>query len=1060
MPEALAQKILASKDAIEGERKLVTVMFCDLVGSTAIAERLDPEDYHDLLEQYLALAFREIYRFEGIVNQLAGDGLMALFGAPIAHEDAPERAVRAALAIREALDTFNEDTRSTHGVELTARIGIHTGPVVAGTVGNDLKMDYTAIGDTTNLASRLESMAQPGTILVSEATYRLVRGRFDMHSVGPSTVKGKRDPVIAYEIVGLRETVTPIGIAAEHGLTPLVGRDAELGQLEACFRQLPTGLAQVVSIVGDAGSGKSRVLYELKRRIEGTPATFLEARCSALNQMVPYYPWVTMMRHFLGLTPGETSEEMREKVAARVRRWDPELDRWYPYLCLMLSLPAPGIADVSNEELKRKEFEAMGHLIKEESAQGPVVIIIEDLHWMDEPSREMLERAIAQIQRASVMLVLTHRPEYQPHWRPAAAFTSITLRRLLDDETTEIMRAVAHGQLPAELEELVLAKAEGSPFFAEEITRALLEGGYLTRDNGHHRLTRPVEEVLIPGTVQEVLAARLDRLAPHAKRALQVAAVLGRQFSRRMLELLLGDDAIDVGGALAELERRGVIHRKQVFSDHEFRFGESLTQEVAYEGLLLKQRRQLHERIGLMLERTTNESDPERWTLLAHHFTRSDNRQKAVEALLAAARQAERVPSYRSAARLYRQAWELAEAELRSTPSQDVQQLAINAAVGVGRMTIIYDTPDPGDTHQILGRARDIAESLSDAQTVVEISGLKGVLMVRHPKTFARGLQLVEEAAATARRLGYPTAGVLRPLAWVYFYDGRLALALQTIEEVVADFERAGDRVSDIALGSRFMRDRIQCWLDPGPQTMRTLAETYELGVRAANRTIQSNISTTLAQLHFERGEYIEAQQWAERSLELAEVLNYNGSLRLEAAIMVGVRLELGESIYEGRTQALIEQYLSDENGKNLGAHVIVEVLLQAGEIERAERLAQLTAGSASGRMAEMIGALAVGHVMLRLGPDSWSEAAQAYERAVELAAAAGMPRFLAVGRLGAGYVASERGDRAQAIEQLEQALSLCRDLGLERYARRAEHALQELHSLGQPDLTARSASA
>jgi len=294
MPEELAQKIRASKDAVEGERKQVTVLFCDLAGSTALAERLDPEEYHDLLEQYLELAFREIYRFDGIVNQLAGDGFMALFGAPVAHEDAPQRAVRAALDLQRALTTFNERLLAERGLELRARVGIHTGPVVVGTVGNDLKMDYSAIGDTTNLAARLESLAEPGAIFISEPTFRLVRGMFRVRPVGPFTVKGKREPVHAYAVLGLGEATTPMALAAERGLTPFVGRAAELAQIDACFRRLHEHFAQVVTVVGDAGSGKSRLVYEIKQRLSGEPVVFFEARCSAWNQSTS--AWCPMSR--------------------------------------------------------------------------------------------------------------------------------------------------------------------------------------------------------------------------------------------------------------------------------------------------------------------------------------------------------------------------------------------------------------------------------------------------------------------------------------------------------------------------------------------------------------------------------------------------------------------------------------------------------------------------------------------------------------------------------------------------------------------------------------------
>jgi class 3 adenylate cyclase/tetratricopeptide (TPR) repeat protein len=1053
VPEALAQKILATKDAIEGERKLVTVMFCDLVGSTAIAERLDPEEYHDLLEDYLGIAFREIYRFEGIVNRLAGDGLMALFGAPIAHEDAPERAVRAALQIRQALERFNERGAGSHRGELAVRIGIHTGPVVVGTVGNDLKMDYTAIGDTTNLASRLESLAQPGTVLVSETTFRLVRGRFDMHSVGPLTAKGKSEPVVAYEVIGLRESVTPIGIAAENGLTPLVGRGPELAQLAACFAQLGDWFPQVVAIVGDAGSGKSRLVYEFKRQLDGTAVTFFEARCSPLHR-VPYHPWMSMLRRFFGITPSDSAATMCERIATHLRGCDDERDEIMPYVCLMLSLPVSGLPDLSVDELKRREFEAVGRLFKLQARRGPVVIVIEDLHWIDEPSREMLDRAVGTMVRAPLMLLVTHRPEFRPRWQPMAAFTQVTLRRMLDAETTAIMRGVAGGVLPPELESLVLAKAEGSPFFAEEITRALLEGGLLQCREGQLQLTRPVDEILVPGTVQEVIAARLDRLGPHAKRVLQVAAVLGRQFTRRQLEAMLDGDGIDVAGALEELEQRGVIHRNHLFAGDEFRFGESLTQEVAYEALLLKQRRQLHERAGLLLE-ASGDSDPERWALLAHHFGRSDNRQKAVEALLHAARDAERVPSYHSAARLYREAWDRAETELLATPEPTLQRRAIQAAIGVGRMTIIYEVPDPGDNQHVLGRAGEMAEALGEPGIVAELQSFKGLLMIRHRKLFARGLERIEEALAIAQRADHVTPNLLRGLAYAYFLDGRFALALQTVNEAMVLLERNHDPLGDLTLGTRLLRARIHAYSDDGEFARRSLLETHELGVRAANRTIQCAAAMGLAQLCFERGQYLDARRWAERAFELANSIGFSDTMHTEVAILLGARFELGETVDDARTHDMIERTLSPESGKPFNAHILVEILLQLGELERAERLAQLTADSASGRVAEMIGALALGHVMRRFGGDYWPDAARCYEQAMEIARATGALRIFAMARLAAGRLALERGDQPQAMALLEETLPLCRELRLHRYA---EDALTALAHPGAASLSARSA--
>jgi class 3 adenylate cyclase len=519
MPEGLAYKIRAAQDAVEGERKQVTVLFCDLAGSTAIAERLDPEEYADLLDEYLALSFREIYGLEGIVTYSAGDGLMALFGAPVAHEDAPQRAIRAALAINDALARLNERLRTERGLDLHARIGIHTGPVVVGTVGNDLKMDYTAIGDTTNLASRLEALAAPGTILVSEPTYRLVRGFFRVRAAGPFIVKGKTDPVPAYEVLGETAAATPMTIAAERGLTPLVGRDEELAQLDACFRRLGGNLAQVVVVVGEAGLGKSRLLYDFRRRLDGEQVMFFEGRCSALGQGAPYFPFVTMLKHYFGLAADDTVEAACAKVSAILGDGSAEMaEREYPALSRLLGLRLASPGEPEAEELKRETFDAVTRLLVAESDEAPVVMMIEDLHWLDDASRELLETVVARLARARVMVVVTHRPEDRAAWRTRAALTQLVLRRLSDDDVRTIVRAVAGGPLPEQLEHLLVTKAEGSPFCAEEITRSLIEEGYLVQNGGGRKLTRPIEEIRIPGTVQEVIAARLDRLPAAAKR--------------------------------------------------------------------------------------------------------------------------------------------------------------------------------------------------------------------------------------------------------------------------------------------------------------------------------------------------------------------------------------------------------------------------------------------------------------------------------------------------------------------------------------------------------------
>ncbi|MBI4515334.1 MAG: AAA family ATPase [Deltaproteobacteria bacterium] len=1050
VPEELAQKIRANTAAIAGERKLVTVLFCDLVGSTAIAERMDPEEYHDLLEQYLALAFGEIYRFDGIVNQLAGDGMMALFGAPIAHEDAPQRAVRAALAIQHALANFNATRQSAAGCELRARIGINTGPVVVGTVGNDLKMDYTAIGDTTNLAARLQALAAPGAILVSAATHRRVRGFFQSRPAGTFEVKGKREPVAAHEVIGLTDAATPMAIAAARGLTPFAGRTGELAQLLACAERLDSHLAQVVAVVGDAGSGKSRLLYEFKRQLAAREeVVFFEAHCSSMAQLQPYAPWISMLRQYFGLAAGETPDCACDKVGQHVRPWDARLDRLYPYLCRLMSVPAGELADLPADELKRATFEAVAELVGRLSQQAPVFILFEDLHWIDEASREMLELAVTRIQSARVMLVVSHRPDYQPAWRTHAAFTQLNLRSLSDNDITAIIRAVAGGVLPSELEQLIRTKAEGNPFFAEEITRALIEEGDLVRDNSHLRLARPAEQIRIPGTVEEVIGARVDRFGPDAKRVLQVAAVFGRQFRGSQLIRVLDSEGINVAAQLEELERRGVIHRKTAMADDEFRFGESLTQEVAYESLLLKERRQLHERIGLLLEAQADDTSAEHSALLAHHFARSDSRDKAIGALLRAARRAEQLPFYPAAADLYRRAWELADAAVRAAqdPDEPLRRVAADAALSLCRMTVIYGSSDEPQSERVAQRGRELAEALADAEAVAGFDTYHGMIVMSGARErFAHGLALVEQGLAVAQGAGLTLAAIniSRALAWSYLLEGRLALARETFVRLVSDLERCehAHQLSDLRLGAHSMRSVVRYFSDDLPQAGSEATETYELAVQASNRTVQSMCAGTLALTHFARAEYAEAKRWADQALEVAQAIGNVAAIRSAAIVALGARLAVGESVAVPRYLDLIEQRLTALGDLALKSHLAIDAYLASGELKRARHLAESAYTHSGGQLRLALCATALGEVMRCLGPAYWQEAARWYDEAIRLAQAIGTRSTLALASIGAGELAREQGDHATAARHGQQALALCREVGLVRYRQRAEQLL------------------
>jgi class 3 adenylate cyclase/tetratricopeptide (TPR) repeat protein len=1032
--------VVATSSLVEGERKLVTVLFCDLVSSVAIAERLDPEEYHDLLDDYLDLVFPEIYRREGVVNVLAGDGLMALFGAPVAHEDSPERAVHAALAIREALAPLDARLRASHGIPLQIRIGVNTGPVVVGPVGNERKMDYTAIGDTTNLASRLQALAPPGGILISESTHRLVRGFFTVEPVGPLGVRGKSEPVTAYAVNDWRGPSSKFHLAEERGLTPFVGREGELARLLEAHARLAAGQLQAVAVVGDAGSGKSRLLYEFRRRVEGRELSFFEGRCASMLQALPYHPFITMMGRWFDLDWDESVDASAAKVAAQFGSTYEDVERTYPVLCRFLSLPIEQLAEQPADQLKRETFDAIARLVLAEAKTHPVVMIIEDLHWVDEPSRDMLDELVRRLEDAPVLIIVTHRPGVVAPWRVPTALTQIALRPLSDGDVAAVVQAVAGHRLPQELVRVIVSKAGGSPFFAEEIVRGLLEEGHLVPTaTGGIALTRPLADLPIPGTVQEVIAARLDALGASAKRVVQVAAVLGRQFRTRQLAALLADDGVDVQRELAELERRGLVHRKTALSSDEFRFGESLTQEVAYEGLLLKQRRQLHERIGALIEAEPTERGLEHAALLAHHYSRGDDHGKAVRALLAAGHEAGLAPSYRVAAEYQRQAWELAESILGERDDDTYHRAALEAAHGLARLVVYFGVAEIDVAERAAIRGRELAEQLGDRERLASLTYLHGILTIMKPAPdFAGGLALAEQGVALAEADGLHelARGLSRGLCTNYAADGRFAVARERIEREIADLERSGhlETLSDVYLSARWVRDLVLYAQDEFDRVLESGRASFAMAEQANNRTMRSAIGNLLAPVHYLRGEYAEAKRWADITLEIGEAISNENAYTTGAALALVSRLRLGERVDPASYVARIETGLRAGGTMQLNTRFVGEALLEAGEVDRADRLTADLADRTGGRLRQALILTARGDVLMRLG--RLEEAARRYGEAVALAEEIGSRSALATALLGAGEVALAQGRVPQGVDRVA---ALCAQLDMRHYRPRVE---------------------
>jgi class 3 adenylate cyclase len=647
-PKFLADKILTSRSSIEGERKLVTVFFADVANYTALSERIDPEEVHQVMDDCFKILMDEIHRHEGTINQFTGDGVMALFGAPLAQEEHAQKACHTALSIQKSLSEYAEKIKKDYRADFQMRIGLNSGPVVVGSIGDDLRMDYTAVGDTTNLASRMESMARPGAILVSKNTYRLSRDFFEFKPLGEVEVKGKEYPQEAFELTKVSEVETRIEAAAAKGLTRFVGRKNSMAALVQACDKVHSGSGQVLGIVGEAGVGKSRLLLEFRNRLPQSEFTYLEGRCLHYGGSMPYLPMLDILRSYFDIKGDDLEHIIKEKMAEKVLQLDERLKSVLPSLQEILSIKVEDEAYVNLEPGQKRErtFEALRDLFVRESQTKTLVLTIEDLHWIDKTSEEYLDYLIGWLANAKILLVLLYRPEYTHQWGSKSYYNRIGLDQLTAKSSTELVQAILEGgQVVPELRELILGKASGNPLYMEEFTHTLLENGSIQKKENQYILSKKPSEIQIPDTIQGIISARMDRLEDNLKRIMQVASVIGRDFAFRILQSITGVRE-ELKAYLLNLQGLEFIYEKRLFPELEYIFKHALIQEVAYNSLLQKRKREIHEKIGKAIEQIYINRLEEFYEMLAYHYLKAANHMKAYHYLVQAGDAAARLYAY------------------------------------------------------------------------------------------------------------------------------------------------------------------------------------------------------------------------------------------------------------------------------------------------------------------------------------------------------------------------------------------------------------------------------
>ena len=690
-PSHLTEKIRAARRTLEGERKQVSVFFADIKDSTRLIEGLDPEAAQRLLDPAIHIMMHAVHRYEGTVNQVLGDGIMALFGAPIAHEDHALRACYAALALQSAIRPYAEEVRRTHGMLLQLRVGLNSGEVVVRAIGNDLHMDYSAVGQNTHLAARMEQLAAPGSILLTAATLRLVEGLVRVNTLGPVPVKGLTDPVEVFELTGASALRWRFQAAAARGLTRFVGRQTELEVLRQTLTQAGAGHGQVAAIVGEAGVGKSRLVYEFTHSHHTPGWLLLESASVSYGKATAYFPVVDLLKRYCHIDDSDEPRTVRAKVTGQVLTLDTSLQEAIPPLLSLLEvLPEDSpFLRLDPPQRRRQTLDALKRLLLRETQVQPVLLVFEDLHWIDSETQALLDTLVDGLPTVRLLLLVNYRPEYQHGWGSKTYYTQLRLDPLPPASADEFLHVLlgddggAHGRAPLQdLKRCLIARTEGNPFFLEESVRTLVETGVLVGEPGAYRLAQALPTIQLPATVQAVLAARIDRLPPEEKRLLQTAAVIGTEVPLPLLQAIAELPEAALHRGLAHLQAAEFLYETRLFPEPDYTFKHALTHEVAYGSLLLERRRGLHARLVEALEALAPERVAEQVERLAHHALRGEVWDKAVIYCQQAGARAYDRAAFREAVASFDQAL---QALAHLTDHSDTRGLAIELRLAVER---------------------------------------------------------------------------------------------------------------------------------------------------------------------------------------------------------------------------------------------------------------------------------------------------------------------------------------------------------------------------------------
>jgi class 3 adenylate cyclase/tetratricopeptide (TPR) repeat protein len=1039
LPKGLTEKILAQKDRIEGERKQVTVMFCDMEGYSQLSESLGPEEAYGIMDQVYEILIHKVHDYEGTVNEMTGDGIMALFGAPIALEDAPQRAIRSAMATHREMARFSDRMKEEReGIPpIKMRVGIHTGPVVVGTLGNDLRVEFKAVGETVNLASRMESLAEPGATYITEDTFKLTEGFFRFEALGEKEVKGKKEPVSVYRVIAPSTRRTRFDVSAERGLTP--------------------GRGQALSIMAEAGIGKSRLLYEFRKTVANEDVTFLEGKCLSYSRGEAYHPVVDILKSNFDIRESDGDLKIREKVKKGLQMLEADETSNLPYLLELLSVKDSGIDELSlsPEVRKNRIIAALIHIVLKGSEIRPLILAYEDLHWMDKSSEESLKSLLDSIAGARVLLLFTYRPEYVHTWGAKSYHSQVNLNRLSNRESLVMVTHLLDTKhLESSLEEFILEKTEGIPFFIEEFIKSLKNLNVIKRRENTYRIAKDVQTMTIPGTIHDLIMARVDSLPERAKGILQTGSVAGREFSHDLIKRVADQPEEKLLSNLSVLKDSELLYERGIYPKSTYIFKHSLTQETVYDSLLLKRRREVHEKIGGAIEELYSERLEEFYEMLAYHYSKSDNSEIAYQYLKLSGNKATRNHSVWEAFNFFRKAIE----KLKQLPETDENKREHIEAIRLAEMPMRL-LAYPEGSLAILQEGESLSKELGDPRAIAQHYNAIGLYHSARgdPSLATKFQENCFEQAVKAQDIEL-MAQTARGLCLTYIFSGRLTKTLDIAPKVINLLEKT-QRQSEFFGTPICIYALLQA---THGLSMGAGVGAFEQGEnfleKALSFSVQLDEPFTLGSVEYNYGLLYASKGDAENTIKHCEnsIRHYE---KAGATLWMGQMWStLGYGYYLlGKLESALNHI--DEGLKIqkdvgtlawLSSHYFYQgiVHFQLGDLEQAQRLieeALKLSQKNKDRFFEGMSKIWLGRIMMRADKRKADHGEESILHGIRIFSDLKLKPRCAEGYLLLGELYADAGRRAEARENLEKAERMFGEMEMDYWLARAQEALGTL---------------